>query len=165
MAAKERYPMTQAVRFLKSRGVAFVPHLYDYKERGGTRRASEALGVPEHLFVKTLIMQTDAGDPLVVLMHGDRQVSARNLARVLGVKRVEPCEPEAASRHSGYLVGGTSPFGTRRVMPVYAEASIFDLPRIMIKGGHRGFMLEMDPRELRAALDIAVVDVGIDKTM
>src|SRR3712207_4525150 len=128
------YPVTPAVRVLRERKVEFEPHLYDYVERGGTRHSAESLQVDEHAVVKTLVMETDARKALVVLMHGDREVSTKQLARVLGVKTVQPCDPAAAQRQTGYLVGGTSPLGTRMKLPVYAEKSIFDLPKIYING-------------------------------
>ena len=163
MSSKARCPVTPAVRFLRVRGIAFTPRFYAYEERGGTRRASELLELPEHMFVKTLIMETDSGEPFVVLMHGDKQVSAKELARVIGVKRVAPCAPETANRHSGYQVGGTTVFATRRAMPVYAEASIFDLERICINGGKRGFMVEIDPRDLLEHLEVTQVSVATVK--
>lgn len=154
------YPVTPAVRVLREARVEFEPHLYDYEERGGTRRSAEALGVDEHAVVKTLVMETDARRPLVVLMHGDREVSTRGLARHLGVKSVRPCDPQAAQRHTGYMVGGTSPFGTRAKLPVYAERTIFELPRIYINGGKRGFLVSVDPRVLRELLGAEEVAVS-----
>ena len=126
-----------ATRFLRSRGVEFSEYIYDYVEHGGTAESARQLGVPEHEVVKTLVMQTDRGDPFIVLMHGDRSVITRDLARALGVKSVAPCAPADAQRHSGYLVGGTSPFGTRRAMPIYVEASVLELERILVNGGRR----------------------------
>src|ERR687883_875443 len=146
------YPVTPAVRLLREKRVEFAPHLYDYEERGGTRHSAEALGVDEHAVVKTLVMETDARKPLVVLMHGDREVSTKQLARTLGVKSVQPCEPAAAQKHTGYLVGGTSPFGTRARLPVYAERTIFELPKIYINGGKRGFLVGVEPRVLKDVL-------------
>ena len=140
--------------------MAFEPRLYDYVERGGTRASAEALGADEHAVIKTLIFEDDSGAPLVVLMHGDRQVSAKQLARCVGAKRVSPCEHAVADRHSGYQVGGTSPFGTRRVMPLYMERSIADLERIFINGGSRGFLVELDPGELIRVLTPTLVDAA-----
>ncbi|HEV2705351.1 MAG TPA: Cys-tRNA(Pro) deacylase [Pyrinomonadaceae bacterium] len=155
------YPVTPAVRLLRERKVEFEPHLYDYEERGGTRRSAEELGVDEHTVVKTLVMETEARQPLVVLMHGDREVSTKRLARTLGVKAVSPCEPRAAERHTGYLVGGTSPFGTRARLPVYVERTIFQLPKIYINGGKRGFLVSIAPRVLRELLPVEEVEVAI----
>ena len=146
MAKKERHVSeTPATMWLRRHGVAFTEHPYDYVEHGGTAESARQLGVDEHAVVKTLVMQDEKAQPLIVLMHGDRQVSTKNLARALGVKTVEPCSIEAAQRHSGYLVGGTSPFGTRKAMPVYVEASVLALPRICINGGRRGFLVGIDP--------------------
>lgn len=154
---------TPATVFLAKHGVAFTEHLYEYVEHGGTTVSSTALGVPEHEVVKTLVMETDKGDPLVVLMHGDRKVATKELARVAGAKRIFPCKPEVAQRHSGYLVGGTSPFGTRKAMPVYLERSVLDLPRIYINGGRRGYLLGMDSAELVRVLSPTLVEVGIEE--
>jgi Cys-tRNA(Pro) deacylase len=156
------YPITPAVRYLREKRVEFVPHLYDYVEKGGTRHSADALGVDEHAVIKTLIFETNEKKPLIVLMHGDRQVSAKNMARHLGVKSVEPATPERASRLTGYLVGGTSPFGTRTAIPVYAEKTIFELDRIYINGGKRGFLVEIEPGVLKTALKIEEVMVGIE---
>ena len=155
------YPVTPAVRQLRERGVEFEPHLYDYEERGGTRHSAESLGVAEHAVVKTLVMETDARKPLIVLMHGDREVSTKQLARKLGVKTVRPCDPATAQKHTGYLVGGTSPFGTRAAMPVYAERTIFELPKVYINGGKRGFLVSIDPKVLRDVLHAEEVEVAI----
>lgn len=152
---------TPATTFLAQHGVAWTEHAYEYVEHGGTAVSSSALGVPEHEVVKTLVMETDKGEPLVVLMHGDHKVSTKDLARVAGAKRVFPCKPEDAQRHSGYLVGGTSPFGTRRKMPVYLERSVLDLARIYINGGRRGYLLGMDPKELVRVLSPVLVEVGV----
>ena len=137
---------TPATQLLKAHQVAFTEHPYDYVEHGGTAHSAASLGLPEHMVVKTLVMQDQDARPLIVLMHGDCKVSTKNLARQIGAKSVEPCKPEVANRHSGYLIGGTSPFGTRRAMPVYIEQSILDLPRIAINGGRRGFLVQIDPR-------------------
>ena len=159
--AKDRTPVTAAIRVLRAQGVAFTEHPYDYEERGGTAVSARELGVDEHAVIKTLVMETDTRQPLVVLMHGDRMVSTRELARTIGVKTVSPCSPETANRHSGYLVGGTSPFGTRKPMPVYMEATILDLPTIYINGGRRGFLLGIDPREAQRVLAPTLVHVGV----
>lgn len=147
-----RHPVTQAVRALRAAKVDFVPHLYAWEPRGGTRASSEALGVDEHLVIKTLIFEDDARRPLCILMHGDREVSAKNLARTIGVKQVAPCAPEVADRHSGYQVGGTSPFGTRKALPVFVEASVLELPRIWINGGRRGYLVGLAPAVLSEKL-------------
>ena len=154
---------TPATAFLAVHGVKYTEHEFDYIEHGGTSHSSSSLGVPEHDVVKTLIMENDKGEPLVVLMHGDRKVSTRELARQAGMKRIAPCKPETATRHSGYLIGGTSPFGTRKSMPVFLERSVLDLPRIYINGGRRGYLLGMDPRELMRVLSPALVDVAIEE--
>jgi Cys-tRNA(Pro) deacylase len=151
---------TPATAFLAARGVKYSEHFYEYVEHGGTAVSSSSLGVPEHEVVKTLVMETDKGEPLVVLMHGDRKVSTKELARVAGAKRVFPCKPEDATRHSGYLVGGCSPFGTRKRMPVYLERTILDLPRILINGGRRGYLLGMAPAEIVRVLSPVLVEVG-----
>jgi len=147
-----------AVRVLRQAGVAFVPHLYDWEPHGGTAASSAALGVDEHLVVKTLIFEDDARKPLCILMHGDREVSAKNLARTLGVKQVAPCAPAVADKHSGYQVGGTSPFGLKKPMPIYLQRTIADLPRIYINGGARGFLVEIAPSELVRVLSPTLVD-------
>ena len=151
-AKKARAGETAATRWLRHRGVAFSEHLYDYVEHGGTAESARQLGVPEHEVVKTLVMQTDRGDAFIVLMHGDRSVATRELARHLGVKSVEPCRPADAERHTGYRVGGTSPFGTRRELPVYVEESILALARICINGGRRGYLVGIAPELLRTLL-------------
>ena len=143
---------TPATQFLRRHGVAFTEHVYDYVEHGGTQESSRQLGVPENQVVKTLVMQDDRAQPLIVLMHGDKQVSTKNLARQIGAKSVEPCKPELAQRHSGYLVGGTSPFGTRRQMPVYVEDSVLALPAICINGGRRGYLVGIAPAVLTELL-------------
>ena len=155
------HPVTPAVRVLREKRVDFVPHLYDYVEKGGTGESSKQLGVDEHAVVKTLIFETNEKKPLVVLMHGDKVVSTKNLARRIGVKSIESATPERASKHTGYLVGGTSPFGTRTAMPVYVEASIFELEKIYINGGKRGFLVEIDPGELKRILKVEEVEVAI----
>ena len=137
---------TPATQLLRAHRIEFTEHPYEYQEHGGTAQSSASLGFDEHSVVKTLVMQDQDAKPLIVLMHGDCKVSTKNLARQIGAKSVEPCKPEVANRHSGYLIGGTSPFGTRRAMPVYIEQSILDLPRIAINGGRRGFLVQIDPR-------------------
>jgi Cys-tRNA(Pro) deacylase len=159
--AKTDYPVTPAVRALRDKKIPFNTHLYDYKEHGGTRRSAEELGVDEHTVVKTLVMETDAREPLIVLMHGDAAVSTKELARVIGAKTVAPCSPDAAQKHTGYMVGGTSPFGTRKQLPVYAQKTIFDLANIFINGGKRGFLVEIAPRHLKSAFEVTEVDVAI----
>jgi Cys-tRNA(Pro) deacylase len=153
---------TQATVFLKAHRVAYTEHEYQYVEHGGTEVSARALGVPEHEVVKTLVMQDEAARPLIVLMHGDRKVSTKNLARQAGVKRIEPCTPEAALRHSGYQVGGTSPFGTRKKLPVYLERSILGLARIYINGGRRGFLVGLAPGEIVRTLAPQLVDVALE---
>ena len=153
---------TPATAFLKKHGVAFTEHAYAYVERGGTKASSDALGVDEHHVVKTLVMEDEAKKPLVVLMHGDREVSTKNLARQASRKRVEPCKPDVAERHSGYQVGGTSPFGMRKAMPVFVEASVLALERIYINGGRRGFLVGIDPRELVRTLGAKPVNVALE---
>ena len=159
--AKDKLPTTQAIRMLKENGVAFTLRTYKYEEKGGTPAASRELGVNEHQVIKTLVMEDDQRNPLLILMHGDNQVSTKNLARVLGVKNVEPCDSETAHRHTGYLVGGISPFGTRKFLRVYVEASIFELPRIYINAGKRGLLAEMSPQELKRVLNPIAVNVAI----
>lgn len=159
---KEHIPTTQAIRVLREHGVAFETHLYDYVEKGGTAASSSALGVPEHAVIKTLIMEDDTRQPLVVLMHGDKQVSTRALARAIGARSIQPCKPEVADKHSGYQVGGTSPFGTKRAMPVYLERSVLELERVWINGGRRGLLVSLDPREIVRVLSPTLVDVAID---
>lgn len=158
----KNHPVTPAIHFLKQNGVAFEPHLYKYEEKGGTSVSSRELGVPEHQVVKTLVMETETKSPLIILMHGDKQVSTKELARALAVKKVAPCAPETANRHTGYQVGGTSPFGTRKPLPVYVERTILALPRIWINGGGKGFLVSLDPRELERVLKPTAVEVAID---
>ena len=154
-------PSTPAVLALRAAKVEFTPHFYEYEEKGGIAVSSRELSVDEHAVVKTLVMADDKAAPLIVLMHGDRKVSTKALARIIGVKSVEPCTPEAAQRHSGYRVGGTSPFGTRKKMPVYVERSILDLPEIFINGGSRGFLVRIVPAVLKTLLAAQPVDVAI----
>ena len=155
--------VTPATAFLARFKVQYTEHEFEYKEHGGTDHSSRMLDVPEHSVVKTLIMEDDKREPLVVLMHGDRKVSTKELARAAGTKRVAPCKPEDATRHSGYLIGGTSPFGTRKRMPVYLERSVLSLERIYINGGRRGYLLGMPPSELVRVLAPILVDVGIEE--
>jgi Cys-tRNA(Pro) deacylase len=154
-------PSTPATRLLRERGVAYSEHLYRYEERGGTRVSARELGVDEHAVVKTLVMEDEAGEPLVVLMHGDREVSTKALARQIGRRSVQICKPEVANRHSGYQVGGTSPIGTRKAMPVFVERTILDLPRIFVNGGSRGFLVGLAPADLAGLLAPSPVDVAI----
>ncbi len=158
--AKEKFPVTAAVRVLRQHGVRYGEHLYEYEERGGTHKSSEALGVPEHSVIKTLVMQDDAGQPLVVLMHGDREVSTQSLARQLGRRSIVPCRPEIATKHTGYLVGGTSPFGLRSPLPIYVEESVLQLPLVYINGGKRGFLVSLTPAELLRVLSPTSVQVA-----
>lgn len=155
-----KHPVTMAIRALRAAGVAFEPHLYAWQPHGGTRASSEALGVDEHAVIKTLIMEDERKQPLCVLMHGDREVSTKQLARAIGVKTIAPCTPEVADRHSGYQVGGTSPFGLRRAMPIYMQRTILELPRIFINGGARGFLVAIEPRDAQRVLAPALVDVA-----
>ena len=148
--------------FLKANKVAYTEHEYEYVERGGTEVSAQSLGVTEHEVVKTLVMQDEDGKPLIVLMHGDRKVSTKNLARQAGLKRVEPCKPDAAQRHSGYQVGGTSPFGTRKKLPIYMERSILELPQILINGGRRGFLVRISPQDILRTLRPQLVDVALE---
>ncbi|MFN3296084.1 aminoacyl-tRNA deacylase [Caldimonas sp.] len=152
MARTPHVSETPATQWLRRQGVSFSEHVYDYVEHGGTAESARQLGLDEHRIVKTLVMQDQDGRPLLVLMHGDRQVSLKALAREIGAKKVEPCRPEVAERHSGYKVGGTSPFGTRKAMPVYVEAGILELPRICINGGRRGYLVGLEPAVLTERL-------------
>ena len=152
---------TPATQFLRRSGINFTEHVYDYVEHGGTEESSRQLGVPEHEVVKTLVMQDERAQPLIVLMHGDKQVSTKNLARQIGAKSVEPCKPEVAQRHSGYLVGGTSPFGTKKAMPVYVEASVLKLARICINGGRRGYLVGIEPAVLTQLLGAKPVECAL----
>ncbi|MFN0138778.1 MAG: aminoacyl-tRNA deacylase [Pyrinomonadaceae bacterium] len=155
------HPITQAVRFLREKDVAFVPHLYDYVEKGGAAESARALGVDLHAVIKTLVFETNEKRPLIVLMHGNREVSTKNLARHLGVKSVEPVTPERASKLTGYLVGGTSPFGSRTPMTVYVEKTIFDLDKIYINGGKRGFLVQIESGVVKRVLPVEEIEVGI----
>jgi Cys-tRNA(Pro) deacylase len=154
---------TPATAFLASQGVEYTVHEFEYIEHGGTSHSSASMGVPEHSVIKTLVMEDERAEPLIVLMHGDRKVSTKELARQAGVKRIAPCKPEVATRHSGYLIGGTSPFGTRKRMRIYLERSVLALERIYINGGRRGYLLGMPPGELVRTLAPVLVDVGIEE--
>ncbi|MEP6702776.1 MAG: Cys-tRNA(Pro) deacylase [Betaproteobacteria bacterium] len=162
--AQDKTPVTLAVRVLREHGVDFTSHPYEYEERGGTEVSARELGVDEHAVIKTLIMEDEAKRPMIVLMHGDREVSTKSLARQIGVKTIQPCAPAVADRHSGYQVGGTSPFGTRRPMPVYMERSIAELPRIYINGGRRGYLVGVAPGEVTRVLQPVLVDAATAKT-
>jgi Cys-tRNA(Pro) deacylase len=159
--SRDKAPVTPAVRELRDKKVAFTDHLYEYEEKGGTAVSARELGVDEHAVVKTLVMEDESRNPLVVLMHGDLKVSTKELARVIGVKAIAPCNPDVANKHSGYMVGGTSPFGTRRRMPVYMEETILALPVIYINGGKRGYLVGIDPKEAVRLLSPKLVKVGI----
>jgi len=161
--SKEKPPVTPAVRALRAAGVIFTDHLYDYEEKGGTAVSARELGVGEHSVVRTLVMESEDKQPMVVLMHGDKQVSTKELARVIGVKSIQPCNPETANRHTGYMVGGTSPFGMRKQMPVYMEKTILDLPRIYINGGKRGYLVGVAPADVTMILAPKLVSIAIDK--
>lgn len=162
MAKPQRVSETPAVAFLKAHGVDYTEHVYEYVERGGAQHSAEVLGLDPFAVVKTLVMQDEKRSPLIVLMHGNRTVSTKNLARQIGVKSVEPCTPETANRHSGYLVGGTSPFGTRKKMPVYIERSILELRKICINGGRRGYLVGIAPEVCVRLLDARAVDCALD---
>ncbi|MBL8331413.1 MAG: Cys-tRNA(Pro) deacylase [Rubrivivax sp.] len=162
MARKDKHVSeTPATQWLRGQGLSYTEHPYDYVEHGGTAESARQLGADEHAVIKTLVMQDERAQPLIVLMHGDRQVSTKNLARAIGVKSVEPCKPEVAQRHSGYLVGGTSPFGTRKALPVFVEASVLDLPRIYINGGRRGFLVGLSPQVLLQPLGARPVQCAL----
>lgn len=148
MSRQQHVSETPATQLLKRKAVVYSQHLYDYVDNGGTAESSRQLGVDEHHVVKTLVMEDESAQPMVVLMHGDLQVSTKNLARQIGAKKVQNCKPEVAQRHSGYLVGGTSPFGTKKAMPIYVEATVLELPRIYINGGQRGYLVGLDPKVL-----------------
>ena len=160
--AKEKFPVTAAIRFLRQQKVDFGSHLYNYEEKGGTTVSARELGVDEHAVIKTLVMENEAKQPCIILMHGDKQVSTKQLAREANCKSITPCTPEVAIRHTGYQVGGTSPFGTRAKMTVYAEETIFDLPSIYINGGKRGYLISIEPKELEQVLNPFKVQVAID---
>ena len=163
MNGKEHVSETPATAFLREHGVPFSEHVYDYVEHGGTAESSRQLGVEEHSVVKTLVMQDQDGKPLVILMHGDREVSLKNLAREIGAKRVEPCKPEVAERHSGYQVGGTSPFATRKPLAIFVERTVLSLPLIYINGGRRGYLVAIDPKKLIDLLHAQPVDCAASR--
>lgn len=163
MAKKEHVSVTQATQFLRKHKAEFTEHPYAYEEHGGTAVSARELGVDEHAVVKTLVMQDEAAKPLIVLMHGDRKVSTKNLARQIGCKSVEPCKPENAQKHSGYLVGGTSPFGTKKAMPVYVERSVLALEKIYINGGQRGYLVGIAPGLLESLLQARPVDCALEE--
>ncbi len=159
--SRSDHPMTRGVRYLSSKRIPFVPHLYPYEEHGGTMHAAACLSVEEHRIVKTLVMEPEGGRPLLVLMHGDRDVSTKNLARTLGVKSISPCDVEKAERVTGYQVGGISPFGTRQPLPIYVERTVLALDSLYVNGGKRGFLVELIPADLRKALPVREVEVAI----
>jgi Cys-tRNA(Pro) deacylase len=159
--SKEKMPVTAAIRVLRAAGVAYTEHPYDYEEKGGTAVSARELGVDEHSVVKTLVMEDDRKRPLIILMHGDREVSTKELARAIGAKSVTPCSPEGAHRHSGYIVGGISPFGTRHPMPIFMEGTILDFPKIYINGGRRGFLVGIRPGDVARILTTVPVRVAI----
>jgi Cys-tRNA(Pro) deacylase len=157
---KDDYPVTPAIRILHEKNISFIPQVYNYEEHGGTGLTAEMIGVPENLVVKTLVMETDQKKPLIILMHGDHEVSTKQMARIIGVKQVTPCDASTAQRHTGYQFGGTSPFGTRHPLPVYVEKTILDLKKIYINGGKRGFIIEINPQDLRTAFQIVEVEAA-----
>jgi Cys-tRNA(Pro) deacylase len=159
--SKEDLPITPAVRVLRQKKISFIPHIHKYEEHGGTRLTAEMIGVLENLVIKTLVMETDEKKPLIILMHGDLEVSTKQMARIIGTKQVSPCDAGTAQRYTGYQFGGTSPFGTRHLLPVYVEKTILDLQKIYINGGKRGFIVEIDPQDLRIAFQITEVEVAV----
>jgi len=159
---KEHFPATSAIRVMREKGIAFTLHQYKYEEHGGTEVSARELGVDEHMVIKTLVMEDDRKEPFIILMHGDRHVSTKNMARIISAKSVQPCDPNVAERHTGYKVGGTSPFGTRKSLKIYIESTILDLPRILINAGHRGLLAEMSPLDLAKALSTKTVSASID---
>jgi Cys-tRNA(Pro) deacylase len=162
--AKEKYPMTTAIRQLKQHGASYIPHLYAYEDKGGTKVSAQQLGVDESIVIKTLVMEDDARQPLIILMHGNCEVSTKELARLLGAKRITPCTPQVAQKHTGYQVGGTSPFGTNKTLPVYIEQSILELDKIYINGGKRGFLVELTPQVIQQILQATPVVVAINNS-
>lgn len=158
---KEKMPATQAVRALRQSGIPFALHFYKYQEHGGTEVAAKALGADEHIIVKTLVLEDDKKEPLLLLMHGDKTVSTKSLSRALGVKTTQACDPKVANRHTGYVVGGISPFGTKKRLKIYVERSILDLPKIYINAGRRGLLAEVSPKDLARTLNATPVDVAI----
>ena len=161
----EKSPVTLAVRALRAAKAEFTDHLYAYEEKGGAAVSARELGVAEHIVIKTIIMEDEAKNPLVILMHGDLEISTKELARVIGVKTILPCTPDTATKHSGYLVGGTSPFGIRKPMPVYMEATIMELPKVYINGGKRGYLVSLNPKEIERILKPRLVRVGFKKKL
>ncbi|MFP4436369.1 MAG: Cys-tRNA(Pro) deacylase [Chloroflexaceae bacterium] len=161
--AKPDYPITPAVRYLRRHNIAFQPWLYPYEDQGGTGHAAMSLQVDEHAVIKTLVMESDARRPLLMLMHGDREVSTKQLARQIGVKTVGPCDQAQVQKSTGYIVGGVSPFGTRQELPIYVEATILDLERIYINGGKRGFLVEISPADLQRVLPVQAVTVAVER--
>jgi Cys-tRNA(Pro) deacylase len=159
---KEHFSTTPAIRMMKEKGITFVLHPYKYEEKGGTEVAARELRVDEYQVVKTLVMEDDKKAPFIIVMHGNRHVSTKNMARVLGVKSVNACDPKSAERHTGYMVGGTSPFGTRKSLPVYVEATVLELPRIFINAGKKGLLAQMAPSELQRVLGATPVTVAIE---
>lgn len=159
--SKEKFPTTPAVLALKAQGADFTLHTYPYEERGGTKISAKKLGVDEHTVIKTLVMEDETGKPLIILMHGDREVSTKSLARTIGVKSVSPCNPAVAQKHTGYQVGGTSPFGTRKALPVYMESSVADIPVVFINAGSRGLLARISPAEIIRILKPGLVNVAI----
>lgn len=159
--AKLEYPTTPAIRYLRDKKAVYIPHLFNYEEKGGTRQTAAELKIDEHIVIKTLVMETDDGVTFFVLMHGDYEVSTKSLARILGVKTVAPCSAAKAEKQTGYKFGGTSPFGSLKRLPVFAESSIFELDRIFINGGKRGFILEMSPDVLKSVLSITEVNAAV----
>jgi Cys-tRNA(Pro) deacylase len=157
----EKFPVTQAVRMLRDAKVKYDSYFYDYEEKGGTSHSAAELRVSEHVVIKTIVLEDEKKQPLIVLMHGDMEISTKNLARFMNVKSVSPCAPDTANKHTGYLVGGTSPFGTRKKMTVYAEETIFKLDKVFINGGKRGFLISLDPKEIDRVLKCVKVNVGI----
>ena len=160
MAKTDDYPITQAIRLLREHKVSFTAHLYDYVDRGGTEHSAAMLGVEEHCVIKTIVLEDDQKQPLICLQHGNYEVSTKNLARARGCKNIGPCSPDTANRHTGYMVGGTSPFGTRKTLPVYMQRSIEELPMIYINGGKRGFLVGLTPSDLRRVLQPILVDAA-----
>jgi Cys-tRNA(Pro) deacylase len=160
MSKPDEYPITQAIRVLRAEKVTFTPHLYEYVEHGGTANSAASLGVDEHAVIKTIVLEDEKKQPLICLQHGDREVSTKNLARATGRKTITPCAPDTANRHTGYMVGGTSPFGTRKAIPIFIERSIVELPRVYINGGKRGFLVGIDPGEIIRVLRPTLVDAA-----
>ncbi len=159
---KDKFPTTQAIRVLREHNINYIPHVYKYVDKGGSNASSSALNVDEYIVIKTLIMEDENKQPFVILMHGNKSVSQKDLARHIGVKTVTPCQPNIADKHSGYMVGGTSPFGTKRSMKTYIEKTIIELEKIYINGGKRGFLIELNPKDILNVLDYELVNVAID---